>query len=583
MTILLRPYQFDLKQAVNAAWLAGFRNVLMRSDTGSGKTRVLASIIDDHPGASCVIAHRHEIVSQISLALAECGVRHNIIASRTTCDAIAALHVRVTGRNYYDPGARCAVASVATLARRKGLEAWAAQVTLWVVDEGHHLVEDNTWHRAISMFTNPNVRGLLPTATPKRADGKGLGRPPLGDGVADYMVEGPAMRWLIDEGYLTDYRIICADSHIRELLDDAGASGDWSTAQLKAATEQSPIIGDVVKTYRAVNNGYYAERGIPASNTRVGIVFASDVTTAGKMLLAYRADGLRAELVTGETDPGIRRHIFDSLERGTIDIVIAVDIVSEGTDIPALQLGIFGRATMSLAVYMQQIGRLLRPLMTPAYKAAQNREERLAAIVASPKPYAIVIDHVGNFLHHGPPDRPRVWSLERTGRRSNGPTGAIPSRACLNPRCGQPYLRTLTCCPYCGTDAPEPAGRSTPAMVEGDMVMLDPEVLAALRGEVDELAMSVDDYRAGLAATGLPQRFVWHNAKTFAEKHDMQEGLRAVMALWGGRHHAAGASDREMQRLFYFTFGVDVMTAQTLGPVEAEALLTRIYLDDGYK
>jgi DNA repair protein RadD len=571
MTVILRPYQFELRSAVFNAWASGARNVVMVLSTGGGKTNLFANIVESHNGASCVIAHRHEIVSQISLALAKCGVRHNVIAAKSTRDTIVSLHLAATGRVYYDPLAPVAVASVDTLVRATGLEAWAAQVTLWVVDEGHHLVEDNKWHRAISLFTNPHVRGLLPTATPRRADGKGLGTPEIGgDGVADAMVEGPPMRWLIDEGYLCDYRIICADSHIEELLGEVGKSGDWSTAQLKAADEQSPIVGNVVSTYRQWAPG------------QTGIVFASSVETAEKMLTAYRMAGVRAELVTGETDPTVRRHVFASLERGTVEVVLCVDIVSEGTDIPALQVGTFARATASLAVYMQQMGRLLRPLPTAAYLAARDRAERLAAIAASAKPMALVIDHVGNFMRHGPPDRPRQWQLARHGRRSNGPSDAIPMRACLNPVCCQPYERFRCECPYCGTLAPPPANRASPAEVEGDMVMLDLAVLAALRGEADKAVMSIDDYRGQLAAAGLPQRYILHNAKSFADKQDMQRALRGIMGQWGGYHHAAGRTDREIQRIFWQRFGIDVMTAQTLGPAEASELMTRV-LDDSVK
>lgn len=569
MTIALRPYQLELDGYVSAAWNAGARVVLMRLDTGGGKTRLFASIIERHGGASCLMAHRGEIVAQISLALAVLGVRHNIIADPKACRAISDLHVEETGSCFYDPNAPCAVASVDTLIRRKGLEKWAATVTLWIVDEGHHLVLDNKWHRAISMFTHPKCRGLLPTATPKRADGQGLGRanPHGGNGMADVMVEGPPMRWLIDEGYLCDYAPpICADSHLVELLGEVGKSGDWSSAQLRAADEQSPIVGDAVRTYLKWAKG------------KTTILFASCVATAFDLLNGFRSAGVAAELVTGETDPNVRRLIFKNLEKRTVQVVIAVDIVSEGTDIPALECGIFTRTTASLAVYMQQLGRTLRPLPTPEYKAARTREERLAAIASSPKPHALIIDHVGNFMRHGPPDKPRVWSLASTSGRS-GPSDAIPMRACLNPECAHPYERFHPACPYCGEVPPAPAGRSSPDMVEGDMVMMDPEILAALRGEADLAVISLDEYRMRLAATGLPTAYIHRNAKSHAAKINAQENLRAVMAWWGGIQHAKRLDDRQIQRLFWLRFDVDVFTAQTLGAADAIALMDKIAVD----
>lgn len=582
MTVTLRGYQQDLDRNVAAAWAAGHRAVVMRLDTGGGKTRILAAIVERNVGASCVIAHRDTIVSQLSLALAECGVVHRLIASKKTKDKIAARHVKKFGRCYLSPSARCVVASVDTLIRAKGLEDWAAQVTLCVVDEGHHVVEDNKWHKAIRMFPRADLRILLPTATPERPDGRGLGTRELGGhGVADILVDSVPMRWLIDEGYLCDYRVVCADSHVTEMLGEVGASGDWSTAQLKAAEEQSPIVGDVVKTYRSLNAG--GIRGIPASPTpRRAVVFASNITTATEMLGAYRVAGLRAELITGDTDEDLRWRHFDALEAGRLDVILAVDVISEGTDFPALEVAILARASASIIVVRQQIGRVLRPLMTPAYAAARTREERLAAIATSGKPIAYIIDHVGNFLRHGPPDRPRDWSLVST-RGSRGKSDAIAMRACLEVTCMQPYERFRTECPYCGTPVPPPAERSSPATVEGDMVMLDPEVLAALRGQAQAAVMSVDDYRAKLAATGLPQRFIWANAKTHAAKLDALAALRDAMATWGGYCHAAGLTDRQMQRLFYERFGVDVLTAMTLTTADAAALIEKILFDGAVK
>lgn len=582
MTVTLRPYQEDLAERVRAEWAAGLRNVVMVLPTGGGKTRILANLVEGHVGASCVIAHRSEIVSQLSMALAECGVRHNLIASKRDQKAIAALHVAKFGRAFFDPNARCAVASVDTLIKRKDLAQWAASVTLWVTDEGHHLVLDNKWHKAVDLFSHPTARGLLPTATPRRADGRGLGRADLGGaGVADVMVEGPSMQWLIDEGFLCDYRLVAADSHIDELLGEVGSTGDWSTAQLRAASEQSPIVGNAAETYLQLNAGQM--RGISAApEGRTGIVFASDVETARKFLAEFRRRGARAELVTGETDPDVRRRVFAALEHREIELVVAVDIVSEGTDIPALELGIFCRATASLAVYMQQFGRVLRPLMTDQYRAARTREERLAAIAASPKPFAIIIDHVGNFMRHGPPQRPREWSLISTSRK-RGPSDGVAYRNCLNVEppdiCGQPFERFRDCCPYCGWTPPPPEGRSSPAMVAGDMAVLDPEVVAALCGQADAAVEDLDTYRARLAATGLPQAHIWANAKKQAAKIEGQEALRATMAVWGGRHHAAGLSDREIQRLFFERFGVDVITCQGWGPKESRPLMERVMGD----
>lgn len=535
----LRPYQADLKAAVQAQWAAGNRNVLMRLDTGGGKTVILSALVLEHPGASCVIAHRAELVSQLSLALARNGVRHNLIAAKDDCRAIAALHVAELGVSYYDPTARCAVASVDTLTRKKGLESWAAQVTLWIVDEGHHVVLDNKWHTATKLFTHPACVGLLPTATPKRADGKGLGRP--ADGVADVMVEGPPMAWLIEQGYLTDYQIFCPESDMRLLEEDIGASGDWSPAKLREAAMASHIVGDVVASYLQFAPG------------QLGVTFCPDTQTAAEIHAAYEAAGVRAALLTGKTDGGLRRAYLRRFAAREILQLVVVDIVSEGFDLPAIEVGSFARKTASLATYMQQFGRTLRPL--PG------------------KGRAKIIDHVGNFLRHGPPDRPRVWSLDRQAKRQ-GSAGEIPLRVCLE--CYQPYERFLKVCPYCEAPAPPPALRSAPEHVAGVLGELDPEVLAALRRGVEEIDQTSEEYGAYLAASGCPPAGIGSNMAAHKVRQEAQAHLRDVMGQWGGQGHAAGMGDDELQSRFFYTFGVDVLSAMGLKTREALDLAERI-------
>ena len=205
----LRPYQAKAKQYIYDAWDQGFVNVLAVLPTGAGKTVLFSDIIHDHRGASCAIAHRQELVSQISLALARDKVRHRIIGPKSVVKLCVNLHMLELGASYYDPSSTCAVAGVDTLVRRGDeLNGWLESVTLCVQDEAHHVLESNKWGTAFKMF--PNAKGLGVTATPLRADGKGLGRHV--DGLFDTMVEGPGMRDLIEMGFLTEYRVFAPPS-----------------------------------------------------------------------------------------------------------------------------------------------------------------------------------------------------------------------------------------------------------------------------------------------------------------------------------------------------------------------------------
>lgn len=554
----LRPYQFDLKSQVKAAWEHGARNVLMRLDTGGGKTIILSDLVQEHTGASAIIAHRQELVGQLSLALARAGVVHNIIAAKKTIQAVIQLHLAELGRSFYAPGARCAVASVDTLIKAKGLDHWFGQVTLWIVDEGHHVVANNKWATCVAKFTHPECRGLLPTATPARADGKGLGA--HADGVAHVMVQGPPMRWLIEQGYLTDYRMVCVESDLVQMLNEAnvGASGDYSSATLRDASQRSHIVGDMVAEYRRWTPG------------RLAIVFTSDTVTAAETTAAYRAAGIRAETLTGKTEDGLRRQMLRRFAAREIDVLVVVDIVSEGFDLPAVEVGVFGRKTESLATYMQQFGRALRPMYAPGFDL-DTQAGRLAAIAASPKPKAWIIDHVNNFLRHGPPDRVRPWTLDRRDKRGGGGDG-IPSRVCLE--CWQPYERFHHACPYCGTvpEPVEPSARSSPAMVDGDLTELDAETLASLRGAVAVVDQSREDYAVSLVARRVPGPGQDRALRLHGERQMAQAALRGAMAQWGGERKAEGLDDRQMQRLFYLTFGVDVLSAAALGTEAANRL-----------
>lgn len=577
MTIKLRPYQQDLVDAVRAEWAAGNANVLMRADTGAGKTAMLGHLVETHNGASCVIAHRSELVSQLSLTLARYKVRHDVIAAAGTRKAIARAHIEELGTCYYQPGARCAVASVDTLIRAEGLDAWAKQVTLWICDEGHHLARDwkhdpdtdamvpapNKWGKAVESFTHPDCKGLLPTATPKRADGKGLGR--HADGYADVMVEGPAMRWLIDQGYLCDYRVYCPKAS-REMpsVGAPGSSGDFSQAQLAewAHDPDNPIVGDLATQY-----GVHGEGG-------TFISFCTDIDTAIKTAEAHRARGVTAEVVTGNTPDHVRRDIFRRFGRAEVLQLCVVDIVSEGTDLPACRGASFGRPSESLALVMQQIGRTLRPLYAPGFDLS-TQAGRLAAIAASAKPYAILIDHVQHFLkpHLGPPDKIRDWTLDRREKRAKVEPDFVPNKVC--PECVRPYPGIHRACPHCKVETP-PASRKSPEAVEGDLFLLDPEVLAALRGAADAVEITEDERRAQLIASRCPTIGIERHVRSHSERQAAQIMLRAAMGRWGDVQLRAGLDDVQMQRKFFHTMGVDVLSARALSAADAWALTERV-------
>ncbi len=519
---------------VQAEWAAGKRNVLAVSATGSGKTVVAGALIAAEPGGSVFIAHRSELVSQASLALAREGVRHRVIGPNSLARSCTRIHMGEMNRNYVDPGARCAVAGVDTLVRMDPKDPWFQQIAKWVCDEAAHLLVENKWGKAVAMF--PRAAGVGFTATPLRSDGKGLGR--QADGVFDSMVLGPPMSQLLADGYLTPYRIFCPPSDLDLSAVATAAGGDFSLAPLRKAVHKSHIVGDVVAHYLRIAAG------------KLGMTFCVDVEAARETAAAFRAAGVPAEVITGETHDLYRVQVMQRFRNREILQLVSVDIMGEGVDVPAVEVVSMARPTQSFSLYAQQLGRSLR--------------------LMEGKTHALVLDHVGNVLRHGLPDAYREWSLDRRERRSrSAPADAIPVRTCLNPECLSVYERIYSACPFCGTEV-VPAGRSAPEFVDGDLFELDPAALAALRGEKARIDGDCRvPHGSTPAAAGAIRRTHW-------ERQEGQKPLRDAIALWAGWQNTLGRADPEVYRRFYFKFGVDILTAQTLGATDAAELTERV-------
>lgn len=555
----LRPPQVKLEADCYAAWDAGAVNIMPVSATGSGKTVVLSKMLYDEPGASIAIAHRQELVSQIAVALARNGVRHRVVGAKkgsSLVRIITALQVAELGYSFIDSNAKTGVGGVDTVIRMDN-EPWFAQVRLQVQDEGHHVLRDNKWGRVAAMFVN--ARGLFPTATPQRADGKGLGR--HADGITDALVLAPSMRDIINMGYLTDYRIFAppSDLNLSEVSISA-ATGDFNQDQVRKAVHKSSITGDVVKHYLKIAPG------------KLGVTFAVDVEEASKIAAAFNAAGVRAEVVSAKTPDALRAAILRRFKKREILQLVNVDLFGEGFDLPAIEVVSFARPTDSFSLYSQQFGRTLRLMIEEILSGrwgTYTDAERRAFIAASEKPVGIIIDHVGNVLRHGLPDRAREWSLDRRERRSKK-SDAIPLRVCVN--CLQPYEAVYKKCPWCDYYAP-PAGRGGPEFVDGDLTELDPETLAALRGDIARI--DGDFY----APQGLDQYAAMGARKRHMERQQGQAALREAIVWWAGAETARGSGESESYRRFYFRFGVDVANAQLLGAREAEELATKINLE----
>lgn len=529
---MLRDYQVKLKDDVRAAWASGHRNVLAQLPCGGGKTRTMAHLAAELDEPGLVQAHRQELVGQISMAFAVVGVPHRIIAPDAVVREISNQHIDELGRNWVRPDARYAIAGVDTLIRRS--DAFFDTVKHWQTDEAHHLLQANKWGRAVGMLGG--ARGIGWTATPCRGDRRSLRR---GEGGCfDTLVQGPSMRWLINNGYLKEFRIYGLPERIDMSNVRTGSGGDFNQAELAEAAHKSSITGDIVKHAMALAPG------------KKGVTFAVDVQMAEEHAAAFRDAGVRAAVISDKTSQSKRLEIIRAYRGDGLDEVCNVDVLGEGFDLPGIVRASFARPTASYGLYVQQFGRALRPM--------------------EGEPTGIILDHVGNVLRHrGAPDKAREWSLDGLPPRE---AGEIPTRLCRNPTCMLMWDGFSATCPHCGHKPERGAGdgRARPEILEGDLTLYDDGMLAALRAEVDRIAGEPD---IPWNASQVVQRSVEKKHRLRAEA---QSALAAQIDLWAGHWHGQGEPLDAIYRRFWFMFGMSTLEALAMSGPRQKEMLERV-------
>lgn len=563
----LRPYQKKLYDDTFSTWDSGAKNILAVMATGAGKSVFLSEVTKNYPGRTCVIAHREELVSQLSLTLARNGVRHRLICPNKVIKSVVALHMRELSESFYDSSSNVGVAGVDTLTSKRGVRDfsdWCKSISLWIIDEAHHVLRKNKWGKAVSMFSNTQCKGLGVTATPRRTDGAGLGS--HADGVFDKMLVGAQTRWLINNGYLTEYQIAVPTSSLDlSKVRVSDATGDFNKNDVEQAVAESPlvvpknseIIGDIVGNYQRFIKGASC------------IVFAPGTKTCHELEKQFVQVGIRAKALDSNTPDADRVAINTQFKNGDLQVLINVALFDEGYDVPSLMWVLDAYPTNSFGRYSQRFGRMLR--------------------LMGGKALGGYLDLAGNVArHNGPPDKPQQWSLDRRDKRAKSDnTDAEPIRVCANNDCRRTFPRIKKICPYCGEPVPIPTQRDDPEFVDGDITLLDAETLAKMRGDVDEVYSDVDEkinaYRTELQNKHMPKIGVMGHVKRLANKlldrQDIQRGLREIMAQWAGFRRHQGYSDDEIFKDFYFRYQIDWLSAQSLYYDDAVKLSEKLTTD----
>ena len=456
--ITLRPKQQSFVEDVGDLYRA-IQSVLGVAPTGFGKTVCFAHIAMRALAKGkrvLILAHRRELIRQASRKLTECGVPHGVIMPgvRPTRDAVQ-------------------VGSVQTLARRLDD---LPQFDLIVIDEAHHAIAGQ-WDRIIQ--AQPRAKLLGVTATPERLDGRGLGRE--AGGCFDRMVVGPSVADLVADGFLTASRIY-APAEAPDLTGVRTKGGDFDADQLEQRLNVATITGDVLAHWRRLAAG------------QPTIAFCISVQHAQDVAATFRAAGIRAVCAHGSMALAERDAAINGLATGATQVLTTCDLISEGLDVPAVGACILLRPTKSLVLFLQQIGRGLRPVYPPGLDLA-TAEARLAAIAASNKPHLIVLDHAGCTGIHGLPDAPREWTL--LGR----PKGVKAPDTWQCPSCYAVQAPAKSCCACDYVEPPAQPSDNGPREIvqaEGELVEVNMSRVEQLRAAPlrDLLAADLDE--AGL-------------------------------------------------------------------------------------
>jgi DNA repair protein RadD len=456
--IPLRDYQVEAEDAVRDAMRTDHA-VLLVLPTGGGKTILFADIA--HKAASkgkriLILAHLDQLIKQASKKLSDIGLPHGIIMAGFTPN----------------PRRNVQVASVQTLVRRvEKMASAGAHFDLIVVDEAH-LSSSASFLKILGAWPNARVLGV--TGSPVRLDGKGLGR---GQGGAfDTIVCGIGIGELIKRGYLVKPAVYASKNQV-DLSSVKKIGGDYDNGALADVMDKPVITGSAIAEYRRICPG------VPA------VAWCASVAHARHVAEEFNASGIPAVAISGDNNSEERDRALSDLSSGRIKVITFAMLLTTGVDCPAIGAVIMLRPTMSLASYLQTIGRGLRPIYASGMPL-DTTEQRIAAIDAGTKGRkCFVLDHAGLTFRHGMADEVRDWTLDGVKKKKGKKKDDEPKIDLTQcPSCFvvfDPKLRPAGqehVCPECGHAIPGKV-RKGPEHVDGELAEITPEMEAALKNQ----------------------------------------------------------------------------------------------------
>ena len=386
--IQLYEYQKDMLRQIEDAF-GTHQSVMVQMPTGTGKTVLISEVVkreERRVKNPCVwiVVHRRELVEQIKETL-ERRLGTSLDAEREKSSVIEVFSIQWLSRHYQELEER---------------------PSLIVIDEAHHAVA-KTYEEVMNAY--PNAKKLGVTATPCRLTKRGF------TDLFEVLLCSHSIPKFIKEGYLSDFDYISLNPNSEDQkkidgLEKRAADGDYNIAEMQEVLDCKPSIGRLYQTIKDFAAG------------KKGIVYAINIEHAEHIAEYYREQGLAAVAISSKTPKEERRRMIELFKEGSagdkpycaslslittvgqdetpkeIQILVNVDLFGEGFDCPDVEFIQLARPTLSLAKYLQMVGRGLR--------------------VAKGKECCTLLDNVGLYRLFGLPTTDWDWNAMFLGRQA---------------------------------------------------------------------------------------------------------------------------------------------------------------------